>query len=64
MDAVSTCTNFCSNRVVETFISITSVSRFFGIVGESKTKFFIPQVYFARPDLLLAPLKGKIRSDL
>ena len=58
--AVSTCIHAWPNHVVATFNDIQSVSRFFQIVADARTRAFLPQVYFSRLDLLPKPVKGKI----
>ena len=41
-----------------------SVSRFFQIVADGKTRAFLPQIYFSRPDLVPKPVKGKITVNM
>ena len=50
--------------MVATFNGIRSVSRFFQIVADAKTRVFLPQVYFSRPDLLPKPVKGKVTVNM
>ena len=50
--------------VVATFNGVRSVSRFFHVVAVTRTRAFLPQVYFSRPDFLPKPVKGKITVNM
>ena len=41
-----------------------SVSRFFQIIADGKTRAFLLQVYLSRPDLVPKPVKGKITVNM
>ena len=64
ISAVSTCIHAWPNHLVATFSGIRTVSRFFQIVADAKTRAFLPQVCFSRPDLLPKPVKGKITVNM
>ena len=62
--AVSTCLYAWSNHEVAKFNGIRSVRRFFQIVADTKTRAFLLQVYFSRPDLSPKSVKEKITVSM